>query len=322
MTSFFFRGRRLAGFGTVAVAVAGLALLTVGAQATPQNTDRTIYVSAVGNNGMPMVDPPLTAAELTVMEDGAPREITKIAKADSPIYFALAYDTSLCDETERRGSCESENRTANANHFVGQMLRDALNGFTSVILAAAPSSKILVMDMAGAAVAKTEFTSNIKDIEPILSRLVPQKGEPVLNEALMDLSHRMAKVPAGNRKVVVIVNREPTTEGSTGAQYKIVGEDARKSGATFWALSVRYGTKQNGGRDELLKAIATNSGGLRLTISSTQPLGDYLRSVAANAVVQYAVTFKRPADAPPTKITSLKTSRTDLRPLTMQWSDK
>ena len=71
---------RLAGFGTVVVALAGLALLTVGAQATPQNTDRTIYVSAVGNNGMPVVDPPINVTELTVLEDGAPREITKIAQ--------------------------------------------------------------------------------------------------------------------------------------------------------------------------------------------------------------------------------------------------
>lgn len=321
MTSYLRAYRKV--FRTLAAVLAGVALVTAGTEASFQQAgERTIYVTALGGNGMPVIDPPMTPAELTVTEDGTPREITKIAKADTPIYFAVMYETSWCDETERRGACESDNNQANANHFVQTTLREALTGFTSVILAAAPSSKILLMDFAGAAVVKTDFTSKMKDIEPVLSRLTPQKGEPVLNEAIQDVSHRMAKVPAGNRKVIVIVNREPTTEGSSAAQYKIVGEDARKSGASIWSLSVRYGQKHNGSRDELLKALAANSGGLRLTIASTQSLGDYLRSVAANAVVQYAVTFKRPAEEPPAKITSVKTSRQGVRPLTIQWSDK
>lgn len=316
------RRYRVASLGTFAAALICLGLLANGAGASAQDAQRTIYLSAVGANGMPVVDPPIAATELTIEEDGVPREITKVAKAEEPAYFAVIYETSLCDAADRRGSCESGNNESNANHFVAQTLREALSGFTSVILAAAPSSKILLMDVASAAVVKTEFTSNIKDMEPILSKLVPQKGEPVLNEGLLDVSRRMAKVPGGNRKFIVVVNREPTTEGSAGAQYKIVGEEARKSGATIWALSVRYNTRQNGGRDELLKALAANSGGLRLTIASTQPLGDYLRSVAANTIVQYAVTFRRPAAAPPAKVTSVKTSRAGVQPLTLQWSDK
>ena len=62
-----------------------------------------------------------------------------------------------------------------------------------------------------------------------------------------------------------------------------------------------------------------------MTLGSPLQLGDYLRSVAANTIVQYAVTIKRPADAPAmTKDsrTSVKINRAGVTPLTLQWSDK
>ena len=318
---FFIRGRRVAGFSTLAVALVALALLTVRTEATTQATDRTIFVSAVGGNGMPIIDPMLVPAEFTVTEDGTAREVTKVDKAVEPVSFAVLYETSLCANSTSSASvkCEVGNTEANAANYV-QTLREALSGFVNVVLTAAPpTSKILLMDFATAAVVKADFGSDLKVFEPILSRLVPLKSEPVLNEALLDVSRRMAKQQTP-RRVILVVNREPTTEGSTSAQYNVVGDEVRKSGASVWALSVRYGTRQNGGRDQLLKALSANSGGLRITLGNVIQLGDYLRSVAANAIVQYAVTFKRPADAPPAKVTSVKTARTGVQPLTLQWS--
>ncbi len=303
-----------------AAVLTGLALLAVGADATTQDTQRTIYLSAVGGNGMPVVDPPIGAGELTVEEDGVPREILRVGKAEEPVYFAVLYETTVCTVSGARQSCEPGDNESNASNYV-QQLREALNGFTSVVLAAAPTSKILLMDFGGAAVAKAELTSNVKDLEPILSKLVIQRSEPVLNEALMDVSGRMAKAPSP-RRVILVVNREPTTDGSTSGQYKGVAEAVQKSGASVWALSVRYGTRQHGGRDQLLKGLAANSGGLRLTIGNSTQLGDYLRSVAANAIVQYAVTIRRPAGAPNAKLTTIKTTRQGVQPLTLQWSDK
>ena len=80
--------------------------------------------------------------------------------------------------------------------------------------------------------------------------------------------------------------------------------------------------KQDANRDNLLKGLAANTGGIRVTLQTPVPLPDYLRSVAANSIVQYAVTIKRPADAPPAKMTMVTIARQGVQPLTLQWSDK
>jgi hypothetical protein len=297
-------------------------LLTAGTGAMPQQTERTIYVSAVGSNGMPVIDPPITAAELTVSEDGTAREIIGITKATEDVYFAVLFETSQCasDGREEGRRCESGDNEANAVNYL-QSLRDALSGFVNVVLTAAPSSKILLMDVGGAAVVKHDFTSTVGDLEPLVRKLVTQKSEPVMNEALVQAAERIAKVPS-RRRVILSINREPTTEGSASINARQVAEAVRKSGASVWGLSVRYGARQDANRDVMLKGLAANSGGLRLTLATAVPLGDYLRSVAANTIVQYAVTIKRPADAPPVKLTSVKIARAGVQPLTVQWSDK
>ena len=306
MTTLFRRSRAAAPALSAVLAVA--LALGAGLGAAGEQTDRTIYVSAVGGNGMPVVDPPLTANDFTVSEDNVLREISKVDKATEPVYYALLVDTS-----------QSSTGDSNATNMV-QYLRDALSGFVSIVFQAAPDSKIMLMEFGGAAVTKKEFTSNLADLDPLVKKVLPQNSEPVLNEALAEASKQIAKVPS-RRRVILVVNREPTPEGSR-LDSKLVAEEVRKSGASLWAISVRYGTRQDSNRDALLKGLAANSGGMRLTLPTPNPLGDYLRSVAANTIVQYAVTFKRPADAPPTKMTAVAISRPDVKPLTLLWSDK
>jgi hypothetical protein len=121
-----------------------------------------------------------------------------------------------------------------------------------------------------------------------------------------------------------MINREPTGDGAR-VEGRLVAADMQKSGASLWAISVRYGTRQDAQRDELLKKLAPNTGGIRVTLGSPMQLADYLRSVAANTIVQYAVTIKRPADAPALtskSMTSVKINRAGVTPLTLLWWDK
>jgi hypothetical protein len=303
-----------------AAVLASLALFTIGAGAAHQAAERTIYVSAVGANGMPVVDPPLTPAELTVAEDGVAREISSITKASEPVYFALLYETTQCAaDSSREVRCDPQNNESNAINFL-TAARDALSGFVNLIFKAAPTSKVLLMDVGSAAVVKKDFSSDPAELEPILRKLVTQKAEPVVHEALMEAANLLSKVPS-RRRVIVVVNREPTTEGSS-VEPRLVAEAVRKSGASVWSLAVRYGSKQDGNRDVLLKGLAANTGGHRLALGTPTQLTDYLTSVAANTIVQYAVTIKRPGDAPPAKMTTVKTSRSGVQPLTLQWSEK
>ena len=287
---------------------AGVALLGVSVLAAVPQTDRVIYVSAVGGNGMPVTD--LTAADFAVTEDHVAREVASIGKATEPVYYALLVDTSLGSDS------------GNANNLL-PFLREALANFVKVVLTAAPDSKILVMSFGSAATVRQDFTSDVAVLEPLVSKIVNVSGEPLVGEALTEASKILAKVPS-KRRAIVLVNREPTGEGGR-VEGRLVAEDVRKSGASLWALSVRYGTRQDAQRDELLKKLAPNTGGIRVTLGSPTQLNDYLRSVAANTIVQYAVTIKRPADAPAQNsksMTGVKINRPGVTPLTLLWSDK
>jgi hypothetical protein len=288
--------------------VAGVALLGASVLASPPQTDRTIYVSAVGGNGMPVMD--LTAAEFAVTEDNTAREVVKIDKATEPVYYALLVDTSLGSDS------------GNANNLL-PYLRESLAGFVKVVLTAAPDSKILFMSFGGAATVRQDFTSDLGVLEPLVSKVANVSGEPVVGEALQEASKLMAKVPS-RRRAIVMINREPTGDGAR-VEGRLVAADMQKSGASLWAISVRYGTRQDAQRDELLKKLAPNTGGIRVTLGSPMQLADYLRSVAANTIVQYAVTIKRPADAPALtskSMTSVKINRAGVTPLTLLWWDK
>lgn len=288
--------------------VAGVALLGGGLLAAMPQTDRTIYVSAVGGNGMPVMD--LAPADFAVTEDNVAREVSGVGKATEPVYYALLVDTSLGTNPD------------NANNLL-PFLREALGNFVKIVFTAAPDSKILFMTFGSAATVKQDFTSDLAALEPLVTKVVNISGEPVVGEAISEASKILAKVPS-KRRAIVMVNREPTGEGGR-VEGRLVAEDVRKSGASLWAISVRYGTRQDAQRDELLKKLAPNTGGIRVTLGSPTQLNDYLRSVAANTIVQYAVTIKRPADAPALtskSMTSVRINRPGVTPLTLLWSDK
>ena len=281
-------------------AVAAVSLLSAGVSASVQN-DRVIYVSAVGSNGMPVMD--LTQADFAVTEDNTVREVVKIDKATEPIYYMVLVDNS----------------SGGQSTDLVQHMRDGLTGFVQVVLKAAPDSKIALMEFGGAAQVRQNFTSTVSELEAMIPKMLPRPSEPVSGEALTEASKILAKVPS-RRRVIVIVNREPSAEGGR-LEAPLVAEEVRKGGASVWSIQVRYGTRQDATREALLKGLTANSGGFRFLLQTPNPLPDYLKTVAANTIVQYAVTIKRPADAAPAKMTGVKINRAGVSALAMQWSD-
>jgi hypothetical protein len=281
-------------------AVAAVVLVSVGVSASVQN-DRVIYVSAVGSNGMPVMD--LAQTDFAVTEDNTVREVVKVGKATEPIYYMVLVDNSSGGESTN----------------LVQHMRDGLTGFVQVVLTAAPDSKIALMEFGGAAQVRQPFTSTVGELEAMIPKMLPRPSEPVSGEALTEASKILAKVPS-RRRVIVIVNREPSAEGGR-LEAPLVAEEVRKGGASVWSIQVRYGTRQDATREALLKGLTANSGGFRFLLQTPNPLPDYLKTVAANTIVQYAVTIKRPAEAAPAKMTGVKINRAGVSALAMQWSD-
>lgn len=77
-------------FGTAAAVFTMLVLIPLSLSA--QRAPRRVFISAVDSNGLPVLD--LTKADITVTENGQPREVTRVALGDEPMRIVLLADSS------------------------------------------------------------------------------------------------------------------------------------------------------------------------------------------------------------------------------------
>jgi VWFA-related protein len=294
------RPLRLAVAAGLAAAVSTLAPADPAAVRALGRADRTIYVTVMDGNGAPVPD--MAAADFAVKEDGADRPVTKVERATAPLSYAVLLDTSPA-----------------ASPFVND-IREALTGFTKLLLSADPNTKFAFMEFGGAGVIRQDFTSNQSEIDAVIQKLVPKPSEPVLNEALLDISRVFAKMPAGTRRVIVTINMEPTKEASNVAPRQLADE-VRKSGASLWSVALQTGNRRDANREALLKGLTANAGGRWVPIQSPTQLAPFLRSIAANSFSQYVVTYTAP-DGPPAKITDVAVTRQGAVALAIKWSSQ
>jgi VWFA-related protein len=281
----------------VAVAVTVRAPLSAG-----RAQERTIYVTVMDNNGAPVGD--IKADEFVVKQDGATRTITKVERASKPLHYAILVDTT-----------RALSRAVND-------IREGLKGFTDLLLSADPSTEFSFVEFGGAAMEVMPATSDPATIQSGLGKLMPKPSEPVLNEALVDVSKRLAKLSTP-RRVILTINMEPTVE-STNIQAKQVAAEVQKSGAVVWSIALQEGARRDTNREQLLKGLAANTGGRWIVLQgqSMTQLGAFLRSIAANSFQQYAVTFTPDPAGKPAKVTDVSVTRPGVAALSMKWSSE
>jgi len=284
-------------------ALAAVALVAPAAVTASQAAERTVYVTVMSGNGAPVPD--MKQDEFTVTEDGTARTITKVDRASEPIHYAILVDT-----TPAAGRAVNEIRTS-------------IKAFCELLLSVEPKTEFMLMEFGGAAMTTVEFTSDIARVEAGLGKMLPKPSEPVFNEALVEVSKQMAKMPPASRRVILTINMEPTKE-SSGIQAKLVAEEVRKSGATLWSVVLQDGTRRDQTREQLLTGLAGNTGGRSVVLqgNSLTNLGPVLRSIAANTFSQYALTFESDDASKPAKITDVRVSRPGVAALSMKWSNK
>lgn len=276
-------------------AVAGTIALTA-----HQSTDRTVYVSVMDANGAPVGD--MKPDEFAVKEDDAARTITKVERASEPIHYVIMVDT-----------------TPNLSGAVND-LRTAVKGFTTLLLSVDPKTSFSFVEFGGAAMTVMEPTSDQAKIDSSLGKILPKQSESVLNEALVDVSKTLAKMPPATRKVIVTINLEPTKD-ATNVQAKQVAEEVRKSGAIVWSVVLQEGTRRDANREGLLRGLTANTGGRWIVLQgpARTNLANVMRSIAANSFSQYAVTYTSDP-AKPAKVIDISSARQGTVALSMKWS--
>lgn len=244
--------------------------------ASATETVRTVYFTAIDDKGAPVLD--LTAADLTVKENGKDRIIATLQPATAPLQVAILVDDA---------------GTGGFRSAVAQFLQKVSGRAVFAISVLSPQP-IKVAD----------FTTDVNDLNAAVNRLgargrVAPDTEQII-EAVRESANALQQ-RRGRRAIIVL-----TVAGEKAASD--LADEAlgalKRSGASLSVVSIAGG---DAGR--VLGDGPRQSGGTVLQVSGQTPVGGVLGQVADNLLYQYALTYTLPDGVKPNEKLSLSTSR-------------
>ncbi len=276
------------------MALAGLALshpTPVGAQAR----QRALYVSVVDKQGVPVKD--VKPEDVVVREDRVSREVLKVEPATDPMQLALLVDNS---EAARQAI---------------QFMRDGLGPFVSRLTAAGHSVSFVTLgDRPTIQVNLTSDGAAVKSKG--VDRLFAQPGSGAyLLEGLVETTRGFVKNEAARPVIVALI-----TEGIefSNQSHEQVLEALKKSGATFHALVLTEGMKEDLRSDEVrhrnvvLDRGTRETGGRRETLIANMSIAPELEKLASELLAQHKVTYASPERLVPAEKITVEASNKNL----------
>jgi hypothetical protein len=271
------------------VLVAAAASLTAGSRALADHVlqkTRTIYASVTDKAGVPAT---LTAAEVTIREDGQPREVVSVKPSSTPMSLTLLIDNSQ------------------ATQSMTQELRIGMTGFVTSLLKQSPDTTISIATFGDRPTPVRDFTSSVPVLTKDTGRIFPVTGSGAyLLDAIMDATKAFKKINAP-RKVIVAFTDESGTEFSN-AVHQQVFDAVQASGASVWIVVLQgVGTASESpeGRERsaVIGDLPRQSGGVTLTILNKQGLSDKMTSLANLLAPEFEISYGRPDQLiPPSKL--------------------
>ena len=272
------------------LAILGVSTLELGPVAQTQKPkrpsearNRSVYVGVVDNKGNPVTG--LTAADFSVREDGAVREVLSAGLATDPIAIALTVDDSQ------------------ASTYAIQFIRDALKNFVKKMDGRA---RIALSTVGERPTSVVEYTESAAQLEKGVTRLFARSGAGAyLLEAIVDLSRGLERREEP-RKAIIAITIESGPEFST-LYSKPVLDALYRSGATLHVLAIGQPansmTDEGRNRNIVIADGSENTGGRRDQILAESGLNDRLLQLGDELLQQYVVSYTRPETLiPPEKI--------------------
>jgi hypothetical protein len=267
-----------------ATALAAVLVAMRPAPMVAQAVQRSVYVSALDQNGAPVAA--LAPTDLAVREDRVAREILTIAPAREPMHIALLVDNSQAAE---------------------EYIRDYREAFPAFIAAIAgdesgATHQISIVTLAERPTINTEFTSDRMELTKGAGRIfaMPGSGNYLL-DGIIEISQGIRKRNFARPVIVAI-----TTEGPemSDRMYPAVLEPLRDSGAAFHVVVVGSPRNNSHDRSMVLSQGTNDTGGRFDTILTGNALTGRLKQVAAELTHQFRVTYARPQSLiPPDQVT-------------------
>ena len=266
-----------------------IALVLVGAfvVAAPRleaQKQQQLFLSLIGTDGKPVTD--LTAADVTVTEDGVACKIAKIEPVTWPMKLQVLVD----------------NGKANTNPI--NSLRDGLKAFFDLIPDGVELSLYTTSPQPRPIVKPTTDKAQVKKG---IDLIAPDSGAGAFFDALSEAATRMDRDKSSKFPVIVMVGSDLGRNNVMDRDYQKLQENIIKHGMTVHVIVNSAGGQSTSGgaaQTEIGLAVTKLSGGRYENIATVTRLatllpefGKRIAESDAKQRNQYRITYERPANA-------------------------
>jgi VWFA-related protein len=256
----------------------------------PVSRERTLFVSAVDNNGEPVDG--LGPDAFVVREDGVRREVLRVSRATEPIDVAILIDNS---------QAASEEIT---------FFRDGLSKFVSKM---APGNHVALVALADRPTILVDYTDDTKRLSDAVGRIFPMSGSGMtLLDAMFEASKGLEKRETPRAVMVPIL-----TDGVefSNHYHRDVVNALRKARTAVHMMTIGqfpHSEEPQGTRERslLLDLGPKESGGQRISLLSAHGLDPALQRLARELLSQYKVTYGRPESLIPPEKADVSSGKT------------
>jgi hypothetical protein len=258
----------------VATALGWSVLVPVaGAQGTARQ--RTLFVTAVGEDGVPLGT--LGPEDVIVREDGVAREVLKVTPAAEPVDITLLVDNSI------------------ASTKAIQDIRLGLEKFVTTFAGPHPITLVTVADRP---TVQVNSTTNKAQLQKGVTRLFAQPGAgATMNEAVVEASKAIARRKPARAAIIVVTSFGPEFS-DRGYQFAL--DALADAGATLHVLELQdtqhTDSSDQGVRDRnvVIDRGTTETGGTRELLLANTSITDALQKAGRAATTQFEVVYGRP----------------------------
>ena len=250
-----YQRRRLLLFAIVIALAVPLALQA-------QRVPKRIFVSAVDENGRPVLD--LTSAEFRITENGTRRDVTRATLGTAPMRIVL-----LCDS----GTSMSP---------ILNTYRVALNGFVDLL---PPEFEVAFVSSGGQIRVRTQPSADREKLRAEIARFVPEGGANAFFETLLESDQRFLQKSAEKWPVFVVVGADTDTRTEPDVvRYNTFMNNFLSRGGAAHVVMFESASKRVGAISDIASNLVQNTNGLYFPIVTESALPDKLKTIAERLV--------------------------------------
>jgi len=304
-------------WGTAALVALAVAYPVARGQRDPR--EQHAFATVIDKKGAPVAG--LTAADFTVREDNAKREVLRVEPSAAPMQLALVVDTS---DIIGNGSVHPS---------VTNDLRVGLKAFIDAVFTSNSTSQMAFYTFGDLPTQVVDYASSPIPLLRAADTVFPVRGSGAyFNDTVNDACRSLAKM--GARRPVIVAFVDENGVDFSSLDHVRVEEALQTTRAALWTISLPDRNAINRGlsdpldfkareeRSQILQDGSDRSGGENVQVLAATALAATFTQVASLLASQYDITYARPESLVPPKRVDVAVSRPDTKLLAPHWSGK